>query len=141
MYSFYGKLQGKVTTIHIQLRVLAYQSKALSHMLKRDLYLMGNAGLIRRDAKMIQNDFGRLDVKSSGTSHSPPSPLFYSQLVKAGEEFLLLKCTPKQSQGFRSYKNNLFLTPNRSGNNRKHPMVEVSPQVATSHSPVIWDFK
>ena len=39
--------------IHIQQRTLACQSKALSDKLQRDHYLMDNAGLIRRYAKMI----------------------------------------------------------------------------------------
>ena len=38
--------------IHIQPRALASQSKSLLHMIQRDLYIMVNAGLIRRDAEM-----------------------------------------------------------------------------------------
>ena len=46
--------------IHIQQRALAYQSKVLAHMLQRDLYVMGNAGLIRQEAEMthLQRNLG-----------------------------------------------------------------------------------
>ena len=39
--------------INIQQRALACQSKALSHMLPRELYTMGNSVLVRWEAEMI----------------------------------------------------------------------------------------
>ena len=44
-----------------------------------------------------------------------PAPLFRSQLVKGGEEFLLTKGTPKVTQGFGHYQNKPF----RSSHNKK----------------------
>ena len=38
--------------IQIQQRALACQSKAMTHMLHRDLHVMGFTGLLRRDAEM-----------------------------------------------------------------------------------------
>ena len=39
-------------TILIQQRALAWLSKSLAHILQRELYIMGNTGLLRREAKM-----------------------------------------------------------------------------------------
>ena len=84
---------------HIQQRTLACQSKALSHMLQRELYTMGNSVLIRREAKMthLQPNLGETiqqQIRSSSFSHST---LFHSQLVKEKEEFLLKKAPLKHS--------------------------------------------
>ena len=81
--------------IHIHQRVLAYQSKALSHMLQRDLYVMSNVGLVRRDAERthLQPDLGETRCPELRNSAFSLLPLFYSQLVKEGEEFLLNKGT------------------------------------------------
>ena len=50
-----------------------------------------------------------------------PTPLFQSQLVKNGEEFLLKKGTPKETQGFRPNQNKPFCGPHnkKRGSNRK----------------------
>ena len=40
-----------------------------------------------------------------------PTPLFRSQLVKDGEDFLLKKGTPKDSQGFGPYQKSPFMVP------------------------------
>ena len=55
---------------------------------------MGNTGLLRREAEMTLlqphlGDFRRQELC--------PIPLFKSQLVKDGEDFLLKKGTPKDS--------------------------------------------
>ena len=52
---------------------------------------MGNAGLIRWDAKMahLQPDLGETRCQELWNSPFSPSPSFRSQLVKEGEEFLL----------------------------------------------------
>ena len=57
---------------------------------------MGNSILIRREAEMTKlqphlGDFRRQELRSSPFW---PTPLFQSQLVKDGEEFLLKKGTP-----------------------------------------------
>ena len=52
------------------------------------------------------------------------TPLFKSQLVKDGEDFLLKKGTPKDSQGFGPYQNKPFLGPHhikKRGSYRKRP--------------------
>ena len=38
--------------IHIQQRALACLSKSVAHILQRELYTMGNTGLLRREAEM-----------------------------------------------------------------------------------------
>ena len=79
-------------TILIQQRVLACLSKYLAHILQRELYTMGNTGLLRRKAEMtlLQTTFR---VYETPRTHLPfwPSLLFKSQLVKEGEDFLLKK--------------------------------------------------
>ena len=52
-----------------------------------------------------------------------PTPLFKSQLVKNGEDFLLKTGTPKDSQGFGLYQNKPFRGPHHNkkrGSYRKH---------------------
>ena len=63
----------------IPIRTLACQSKALSNMLQRHLYLMGNAGLIRRDVKMIHL---QPELEETRPQELPffTSPLFHTQL-------------------------------------------------------------
>ena len=65
-----------------QHRALTCLSKSLAHILQRELYTMGNTGLLRGEAKMtlLQPQLGERDAKNS---------LFKSQLVKEGEDFLL----------------------------------------------------
>ena len=83
--------------ILIQQRALACRSKSVAHILQRELYTMGNTGLLRREAEMtlLQPHLG--DSRCQELRNSPfwPSPLFRSQLVKDGEDFLLKKGTPK----------------------------------------------
>ena len=71
-------------TILIQQRALACLSKSLAHILQRELYTMGNAGLLRREAEMtlLQPQLG--DTRCQEVRNSPfwPSSLFNSQLVK-----------------------------------------------------------
>ena len=58
-------------------------SKSVAHILQRELYTMGNIGLLRREAEMtlLQPHLG--DSKRQELRNSPfwPSPLFKSQLV------------------------------------------------------------
>ena len=105
----------------IQHRALTCLSKSLAHILQRELYSMGNTGLLRREAEMtlLQPQLGetrRQELRNSSFS-------FQSQLVKEGEDFLLKKGTSKDSQGFAPYQNKLFRGPHnkKRGSYRKRP--------------------
>ena len=94
--------------IQVQQRALACQSKAMIHMLCRDLHVMGCAGLMRRDAEMtnLHPDLGETRRQELRNSPFLPSLFFHSQLVQEGEHFLLKKGSSKsQDQTFRSYQN------------------------------------
>ena len=94
--------------IQIQQRALACQSKAMTHMLHRNLHVMVCAGLMRLDAEMtnLHPDLGETRRQKLRNSPFLPSPLFHSQLVQEGEEFLLKKGSSKsQGQTFRPYQN------------------------------------
>ena len=82
-------------TVLIQHRVLACLSKSLAHILQRELYTMGNTGLLRRKAEMtlLQPRLGetrRQELRNSSLS----------QLVKEGEDFLLKKRHLSRLSGF-----------------------------------------
>ena len=83
--------------IHIQQRALACQSKALSHILQREMYTMGNSVLIRWEVEMTHPQSNLGDTRYQQLRSSPFSPfhLFHSQLVKEAEELLLKKGTVK----------------------------------------------
>ena len=85
--------------IVIQQRALACLSKSVAHILQRELYTLGNTGLLRREAKMtlLQPHLG--DSRRQEQRNSPflPTPLFRLQLVKDGEDFLLKKGTPENT--------------------------------------------
>ena len=99
--------------ILIQQRALACQSKALAHILQWELYTMGNSSLIRCEAEMthLQPHLG--DSRRQELRSSPfwPTLLFRSQLVKDGEEFLLKKDTPKDTQFWTLSKQVLSWSP------------------------------
>ena len=80
--------------ILIQQRALACFSKSVAHILQREVYTMGNTGLLRRET-LLQSHLG--DSRRQELRNSPfwPSPIFKSQLVKDGEDFLLKKGTSK----------------------------------------------
>ena len=82
--------------ILIQQRALACRSKSVAHIFQRELYTMGNTGLLRREAEMtlLQPHLG--DSRRQELRNSPfwPTPLFKSQLVKDGEDLLLKKRHP-----------------------------------------------
>ena len=102
--------------ILIQQRALACLSKSVAHILQRELYTMGNTGLLRREPEMtlLQPHLG--DSRCQELRNSPfwPSPLFRSQLVNDGEDFLLEKGTPKDSQGFGPSQNKPFRGPHHN---------------------------
>ena len=112
-------------TVLIQHRALTCLNKSLAHILQRELYTMGNTGLLRREAKMtlLQPHLGetrRQELRNSPFRHSS---LFKSQLVKEGEDFLLKKGTSKDSQGFGPYQNKPIRGPHnkKRGSYRKRP--------------------
>ena len=112
-------------TVLIQHRALTCLSKSLAHILQRELYTMGNTGLLRREAEMtlLQPHLGetkRQELRNSPFWHCS---LFKSQLVKEGEDFFLKKGTSKDSQGFAPYQNKPFRGPHnkKRGSYRKHP--------------------
>ena len=90
-------------TVLIQHRALTCLSKSLAHILQRELYTMGNTGLLRREAEMtlLQPHLGEMRRQELRNSPFWDSSLFKSQLVKEGKDFLLKKGT---SQGFGPYK-------------------------------------
>ena len=67
--------------ILIQQRVIACLSKSVANILQKELYTMGNTGLLRREAEMslLQPHLG--DSRHRELRNSPfwPSPLFKSQ--------------------------------------------------------------
>ena len=104
---------------------LQHYSKSLAHILQRELYTMGNTGLLRREAEMtlLQPQLGetrRQELRNSPFWHSS---LFKSQLDKETEDFLLKKGTSKDSQGFGPYQNKPFRGPHnkKKGSYRKRP--------------------
>ena len=112
-------------TILIQQRALACLSKSLAHILLRELYTMGNTGLLRCKAEMtlLQPHLGETRWQELRNLPFWPSSLFKSQLVKEGEDFLLKKGTSKDGQGFGPYQNKPFRGPHnkKRGSYRKHP--------------------
>ena len=64
---------------------------------------MGNTGLLGHEAEMTLLQPHLEDSRHQELRNSPfwPTPLFKSQLVRDGEDFLLKKGTPKDSQSFR----------------------------------------
>ena len=95
----YFEIMNKI--ILIQQKALACLSKSVAHILQRELYTMGNTGLLRREAKItfLQPHLGDSRLQELRNSPFWPS-LFRSHSVKDGKDFLLKKGTPKDSQGF-----------------------------------------
>ena len=80
----------------------------MTHVLHRDLHVMGCSGLIRWDGEMtnLHSDLGETRRLELHNSPFLPSPLFHSQLVDEGEDFLLTKSVSKaQGQAFKPFKN------------------------------------
>ena len=112
-------------TVLIQHRALTCLSKSLAHILQRELYSMGNTGLLRRKAEMtlLQPQLGETRRQELRNSSFWDPSLFQSQLVKEGEDYLLKKGTSKDSQGFAPYQNKPFCGPHnkKRGSYRKRP--------------------
>ena len=83
-------------TVLIQHMALTCLSKSLAHILQRELYSMGNTGLLRREAEMtlLQPQLGEMRRQELRNSSFWNPSLFQSQLVKEGEDFLLKKRHP-----------------------------------------------
>ena len=98
------------------------------------LYTMGNTGLLRREAEMtlLQPHLG--DSRRQELRNSPfwPSPLFKSQLVKDGEEFLLKKSPLKNHRILDPIKTSPFMVPTI----RKEAPTGNAPVGATPHKAV-----
>ena len=110
--------------ILIQHRALTCLSKSLAHILQRELYSMGNTGLLRREAEMtlLQPHLGETRRQELRNASLWPPSLFKSQLLKEGEDFLLKKGTSKHSQGFGPYQNQPVCGPHKKrGSYRKRP--------------------
>ena len=92
---------------------LACLSKSVAHILQRELYTMGNTGLLRREAEMtlLQPHLG--DSRRQELRNSPfwPTPLFKSQLVKDGEDFLLKKAPLKTLRVLDPIRASPFVVP------------------------------
>ena len=110
-------------TVLIQHRAPTCISKSLAHILQRELYTMGNTGLLRCEAKMtlLQPHLGEMRHQELRNLPFWHSSLFKSQLVMEGEDFLFKKGTSKDSQGFGPYQNNPFHGPHnkKRGSYRK----------------------
>ena len=93
-------------TVLIQHRALTCLSKSLAHILQREIYSMGNTGLLRRKAEMtlLQPHLGETKRQELRNSSFWDPSLFQSQFVKEGEDCLLKKGTSKDSQDFGPYK-------------------------------------
>ena len=128
-------------TVLIQHRALTCHSKSLAHILQRELYTMGNTGLLRREAEMtlLQPHLGETRHQEFRNSSFWHSSLFKSQLVKEGEDFLLKKGTCKDSQGFGHYQNKPFRGPTtRKGTPTGNAPVGATPHKAvTNHFPQV----
>ena len=90
------------------------QQRALACLIKS--VAIGNTGLLRREAEMILLHPHLRDSRRQELRNSPfwPTPLFKSQLVKDGEDFLLKKGTSKNTQAFGLYQNEPFRGPHHN---------------------------
>ena len=77
-------------TILIQHRALTCLSKSLAHILRRELYSMGNTGLLRREAEMtlLQPQLGETKCQELRNASFWPSSLFKSQSRNVRTSFL-----------------------------------------------------
>ena len=93
-------------------------------------HVMVYAGLIRRDDEMtnLHPDLGETRRQELCNSPFLPSPLFHSQLVQEGEEFLLKRVLPSLSDPTK-------IGPQRGrGRYRKRPYGQSTPGCSASSS-------
>ena len=95
---------------------------------------MDNTGLLRREAELtlLHPHLGESRRQELRNSPFWPSPLFKSQLVKDGEDFLLKKGTGKNSQLFGPYQNKPFRGPNHNKKDRCQQYVSGTNSSATT---------
>ena len=122
--------------ILIQQRALACLSKSIAHIIHRELYTMGNIGLLRHQAEMtlLQPHLG--DSRRQELSNLPfwPTLLFKLQLVKDGEDFLLKMAPPKIHRVLDPIKISPFVVPTTI---RKEAPTGNAPMGATPPKAVI----
>ena len=128
--------------ILIQQRALACLSKSVAHILQRELYTMGNTGLLRHEEEMtlLQPHLG--DSRYQELSNSPfwLTPLFRSQLVKDGEDFLLKKGTPEILRVLDPIKTSLFVVPTtirKEAPTKNTPMGAILPKTVINRFPQV----
>ena len=111
-------------TVLIQYRALTCLCKSLAYILQRELYTLGNTGLLRREAEMtlLQPQLGETRCQEIRNSPFWHSSLFKSQLVKEADIFLK-KGTSKDSQGFGTYKSFRGSHNKKRGSYRKHQLL------------------
>ena len=119
-----------------QQRVIACLSKIVVHILQREMYTTGNTGLLRRKAKMtlLQPHLG--DSRHPKLGNSPFWPMFMSQLVKDGEDFLLKKAPLKTHRVLDPIKVSLLMantTTTKEAPTGNSPMWATSPNAVTNH--------
>ena len=124
-----------------QQRALACLSKSLSHILQRVLYTMGNTGLLRREAEMtlLHPHLGESRRQELRNSPFWPSPLFKSQLVKDGEDFLLKKSLTKTLRVLDPIKTSPFVvltTIRKEAPTGNAPMGAIPPKAITNRFPL-----
>ena len=109
-------------TILIQHRALTCLSKSLAHIHQRELYSMGNTGLLRHKAEMtlLQPQSRETRRQELRNASFWPSSLFKSQSRKV--RTLFLKRHLKRFSGFQPYQNKPFRCPHKKrGSYRKRP--------------------
>ena len=107
---------------------------------------MGNTGLLRREAEMtiLQPHLGDLRCQELRNSPFWSTPLFKSQLVKDGEDFLLKKAPLKQPRALDPIEISPFVVPTRvrkeapTGN---APMGATPHKAVTNHSPQVGEIE
>ena len=109
-FKYYHKLLD--SRLFIQHRALVCQSRALGHMLHRNLYVIGISGLMRRDVEMSNLHPDLTDDRRRNLRNSPfmSSDLFKSELIPEYEDFLLKKAASKST--FSQYQS--FCSANRA---------------------------
>ena len=125
-------------TVLIQHRALTCLSKSLAHMLQRDLYSMGNIGLLRREAEMtlLHPLLGEMICQELRNSPFWHSSLFQSQLVKEGEDFLMKKAPQKTHRVLHPIKISRFVAPTRKEAPRGSvPMGAILHKAVTNRFP------
>ena len=104
---------------------------------------MGNTGLLRREAEMtlLQPHLG--DSRRQELRNSPfwPTPLFRSQLVKDGEDFLLKKAPLKTHRVLDPIKTSPFVvstTIRKEAPTGNASMGTIPPKAVINRFPQVW---